>query len=502
MTKSEQSKFSAAHPGLWSWVMVLTALGWSVAGDAHLWATVGLGVTLGVLALVLMQRRAPQSAVPGEDTPTDASSGSARDVVDLIDLLPETCRGDGDMTSLKTEELLQACSGLETRVIQVLQQVSMSAEKVELGSSSTLQAMCVTTERTSEAQDLSTKVQRVMTTLGKLTAAMSSSVGDIEHQTADTKAQANDAVHTAQATAERMQALSSSAAEIGDVVSFIRDVARQTRLLALNAAIEAERAGEAGRGFAVVADQVRALAQKTGDATNNIADQVNAIQSEVQAVTRGIEAIQSSVEGFETVTVSIASAVADQARATDRINSLVATTGRDIHIIDDSLQSMAQAILNTGDHAGESLKASALFRATGQELTKVVLAFLRELREGALGNRRIHPRYTSHPPLRVTAEGVEGDGLLLNLSQEGACFSLAQRLPANQPTLVHFDGLGSEQVEVVRFNGDQMGARFLRPISERPTFKAYLDTLSLADDLTTPTSEEQVDEMGDAELWL
>ena len=71
-----------------------------------------------------------------------------------------------------------------------------------------------------------------------------------------------------------MTELSRSADRIGDVIGLINTIAGQTNLLALNATIEAARAGDAGKGFAVVAQEVKALAEQTAKATNEIATQI------------------------------------------------------------------------------------------------------------------------------------------------------------------------------------------------------------------------------------
>jgi twitching motility protein PilJ len=101
-----------------------------------------------------------------------------------------------------------------------------------------------------------------------------------------------------QETAKRIKRLGESSQQIGEIVELINDIAEQTNILSLNAAIQAAMAGDAGRGFAVVADEVQRLAERSGEATKQIADLVKTIQADTnEAVASMEQATKGVVEG-------------------------------------------------------------------------------------------------------------------------------------------------------------------------------------------------------------
>jgi twitching motility protein PilJ len=101
-----------------------------------------------------------------------------------------------------------------------------------------------------------------------------------------------------QETSKRIKRLGESSQEIGEITELISDITEQTNVLALNAAIQAASAGEAGRGFSVVAEEVQRLAERSGDATKQIAALVKTIQTDTQDAVAAMErSTQGVVEG-------------------------------------------------------------------------------------------------------------------------------------------------------------------------------------------------------------
>ena len=101
-----------------------------------------------------------------------------------------------------------------------------------------------------------------------------------------------------QETSKRIKRLGESSQEIGEIVELISDITEQTNVLALNAAIQAASAGEAGRGFSVVAEEVQRLAERSAEATKQIAAIVKTIQSDTQDTVAAMEtSTQAVVEG-------------------------------------------------------------------------------------------------------------------------------------------------------------------------------------------------------------
>jgi twitching motility protein PilJ len=126
-----------------------------------------------------------------------------------------------------------------------------------------------------------------------------------------------------QDTSKRIKRLGESSQEIGEITELISDITEQTNVLALNAAIQAASAGEAGRGFSVVAEEVQRLAERSGDATRQIAAIVRTIQTDTQDAVGAMErSTQGVVEGAR-LSDAAGAALGDIDRVTRELSELI-----------------------------------------------------------------------------------------------------------------------------------------------------------------------------------
>lgn len=165
----------------------------------------------------------------------------------------------------------------------------------------------------------------------------------------------------AQAASEMMRVLQDKSRRIHGITEVISEIAARTNLLALNAAIEAARAGEHGRGFAVVAGEVRQLAQRTKEATDDIGSMVSAINVEAERATAGMHALSSKVM--------------EASQNVERVHGFLGNIERAAGSSEEEIQQIAQAsrehVDTTHRIAAAILKIRDGMLATDTELPRV-----------------------------------------------------------------------------------------------------------------------------------
>ncbi|WP_341910798.1 methyl-accepting chemotaxis protein [Ferrovibrio terrae] len=277
---------------------------------------------------------------------------------------------EGDLTRRLTKDypgifgqLKTGANALTERLTDFAGQLSESAKTVHAASS----------EISTGSQDLASRTESQAASIEETAASMHQITATVK-QNADNAQAASQLAAVARDSADKggavmgnvvtaMSQIEGSAAKISDIVGLIDEIAFQTNLLALNASVEAARAGEAGKGFAVVAQEVRALAQRSANASKDIKALIQASNGQVREggklvgqAGESLNEIVGAVKKVTDIVSEIAAASREQATGLEQVNTAVGSmdemTQRNGALVEETSAS-AQALSEQAGHLAQ-----------------------------------------------------------------------------------------------------------------------------------------------------
>ncbi|WP_153768226.1 methyl-accepting chemotaxis protein [Labrenzia sp. CE80] len=330
----------------------------SGAAIAYLFATIGIARPLRAVAAALTNlARGDTDAtieVKSRDEIGQVAEAFEKFKVTMIEierLRLEAKEEEERIAEEKREATMRLADELERTVKTVSNEISVAVHELEDTAHSLSAASVQTSERSNTVAASATQASANIQTVAAATEELSSSVQEISRQVTLAMGETATTRDKAETSTASISSLSEAAQRIGDVLKLINDIAEQTNLLALNATIEAARAGEAGKGFAVVAAEVKALANQTGKATEDISDLVSQLQDGSDRTFSSIKAVVTAISNIDQQVTGIASAVEEQNAVADEIarnTNGVAAGSEDISV---SISDVSQAATQTSASA-------------------------------------------------------------------------------------------------------------------------------------------------------
>ncbi|MCJ8293728.1 MAG: methyl-accepting chemotaxis protein [Colwellia sp.] len=305
------------------------------------------------------------------------------------ELMKDIAQGEGDLTKSLDDSGQDEISRLSNyfneftgKMRQLLQDVADNTSQVLDHAEAVSGASDTTQSLIQNQNDITVQVATAMEEMTSQIKEVSDNASSAEQAANDARNNTSDGKEIISHTIKQMQSLSSNIDEvsqvvaslasesdnIGSVLDVIRGIAEQTNLLALNAAIEAARAGEQGRGFAVVADEVRTLANRTEQSTNEIQQMIQKLQAGAQEAVAAVKVSQD----ISLKTVEQTAKADDSLSEIDRLMEVISDMNTQIaRATEQQSQAADEVNLRINDLAGmtdESLATTEQLSETSQKL--------------------------------------------------------------------------------------------------------------------------------------
>src|SRR6185437_7928468 len=273
----------------------------------------------------------------------------------------------------------ELAAGFERKVGSIVEAVAIAASEMQGMSVSMSSSNAETARQTTAVAAASMQASSNVETVAAATEELTASINNIAQQVTRSAEIAGKAANEARRTNTVVEGLAAGTQKIGEVVTLIQSIANQTNLLALNATIEAARAGEHGKGFAVVASEVKALANQTARATEEISTQIQDIQNATGEAVGAIQAIGGTIAEINEISKAIAAAVDQQGDATREISGNVQQAASGTREVDANIGGVALASNEIGSAASKLHDAASGLSSQSEQLKLEVSSFLRSV---------------------------------------------------------------------------------------------------------------------------
>ncbi len=321
-------------------------------------------------------------------------------ILRLMNELQTVAEGDLTQQATVTEDITGAIADsvnytveeLRTLVSQVQGTVSRVTETTQQVEATSTELLAASTEQLREIRDTGESVLQMAGRINEVS-AQAQETAQVARKSLDAAESGLRAVQNTiggmnsirdqiQETSKRIKRLGESSQEIGEITELISDITEQTNVLALNAAIQAASAGEAGRGFSVVAEEVQRLAERSGDATRQIAALVKTIQTDTQDAVAAMErSTQGVVEGTR-LTDAAGAALGDIDRVSRQLADLIAqisqqalSEAQSANVVAANIQHIFAVTEQTGEGTRSTAQMVRELSKTAEELKQSVARF-------------------------------------------------------------------------------------------------------------------------------
>jgi twitching motility protein PilJ len=321
-------------------------------------------------------------------------------ILRLMNELQTVAEGDLTQQATVTEDITGAIADsvnytveeLRTLVSQVQGTAGRVTDTTQQVENTSTELLAASTEQLREIRETGESVLQMATRINEVS-AQAQQTAEVARRSLAAAESGREAVQNTiggmnamrdqiQETSKRIKRLGESSQEIGEITELISDITEQTNVLALNAAIQAASAGEAGRGFSVVAEEVQRLAERSGDATRQIAALVKAIQTDTQDAVAAMERSTQGVVDSTRLSDAAGAALGDIDRVTRQLAELIEQISgqarqeaRSANVVAANIQHIFAVTEQTGEGTRSTAQMVRELSRTAEELKQSVARF-------------------------------------------------------------------------------------------------------------------------------